>query len=87
MKKIIKVNMTNFLVTYAVNGIDASGNTYNTVVALVKTLDDPELVEKHCKGKKVDVTKLSLFDYIDYCNYAAHPNQFNKFTALMAEII
>ena len=79
--------MTNFLVTYAVNGIDASGQTYNTVVALVKTLDDPDLVENYCKGKKVNVTKLHIFDYTDYCNYAAHPKQFNKFTALMAEII
>ena len=79
--------MTNFLVTYAVNGIDASGQTYNTLVALVKTLDDPDLVENYCKGKKVNVTKLHTFDYTDYCNYGANPKQFNKFTALMAEII
>ena len=79
--------MTNFLVTYAVNGIDASGETYNTVVALVKIVDDPDLVENHCKDKKVNVTKLHIFDYTDYCNYGAHLNQFNKFTALMAEII
>ena len=79
--------MTNFLVTYAVNGIDASGQTYNTVVAIVKIVDDPDLVDNHCKDKKVNITKLHTFDYTDHCNYAPNPNQHTNFIALMAEII
>ena len=79
--------MPHILVTYAVHGIDSRGETYNTVVSLVKTVDSKEFVEKHCRDKKVNINKLHTFDYTDYCNYGAHPNQFNKFTALMAEII
>ena len=79
--------MTNFLVTYAVNGIDASGQTYNTVITLVKILDDRDLVKNHCKDKKVNINKLYTFDYTDHCNYGPNPNQHTNFTALMANII
>ena len=79
--------MTNFLVTYAANGIDARGETYNTVITLVKIIDDPDLVKNHCRDKKVNINKLNTFDYTDYCKYRVHPDQFTKFTALMAEII
>ena len=79
--------MTNFLVTYAVNGIDDRGETYNTIIALVKIVDDPDLVKNHCKDKKVNINKLNIFDYTDHCNYGTHPNQHTNFIALMAEII
>ena len=79
--------MTNFIVTYSVNGIDARGETYNTVVTLVKIVNDPDLVKNHCRDKKVNINKLHTFDYTDYCNYCVQHNQYTKFTALMAEII
>ena len=79
--------MTDILVTYAVNGIDFNGETYNTVAALVKVVTDDDFITTKCIDGYVKIKHLRVFDYTDYCTAPGWCDQYTNYTALKGEVI
>ena len=79
--------MTYILVTYAVNGVDFNGDTYNTVAALVKVVSDDDFIKNKCVNGNVKINHLRVFDYTDYCSAPGCCDQYTNYTALKGTII
>ena len=78
--------MPHILVTYAVNGYDFNGETYNTITALVKAVTEKNFIKEKCYDGQVKINNLIDFDYSD--NFGSkYSNMYTKYTALKGEII